>query len=157
MGVPLSDDPVIPTLVFHTTADSLENTALTGDVTFTKAAGTFTGESALSCSFEGGCLYSITGTGLASSLAGNDDNKVMVCGNECLLDLDASDVTTAKCAVPSLMTTYSASTFDMASSATLAGTWAGTGSSSELAKLNDGNNLDSYSDSSSPCSISLSA
>lgn len=55
------------------------------------------------------------------------------------------------------MTTYSADQFEMAEAANLSGTWTGTGSSSELAKLNDGNNLDDYSDGSAPCYYQISA
>lgn len=39
-GVPVTDSPVTLTLIFHTTTGSIENTALTGDVTVTKPVGT---------------------------------------------------------------------------------------------------------------------
>ena len=45
----------------------------------------------------------------------------------------------------------------MAEAANLSGTWTGSGSTSELAKLSDGNNLDDYSAGSSPCYYQISA
>lgn len=115
------------------------------------------GQSGLTCSFEGGCHYNIEATGLASTLAGNSDNSVTVCNQRCEIDLDASDADNAKCTLPALMTTYSAAQFEMAEAANISGTWTGSGSSSELAKLNDGKNLDDYSDSSTPCYYQISA
>lgn len=47
--------------------------------------------SGLSCSFQGGCSYSVTGTGLTSSLLNSEVNSIDVCGNPCLIDEDASD------------------------------------------------------------------
>ena len=47
----------------------------------------------LSCSFQGGCSYTITGTGLTSSLLNSDVNSIDVCGNPCVIDEDASDAT----------------------------------------------------------------
>ena len=55
------------------------------------------------------------------------------------------------------MTTYSADAFDMAEAASISGTWTGSGSTDELEKLNDGNNLDDYTDTSAPCHFQLSA
>jgi len=45
----------------------------------------------------------------------------------------------------------------MAEAASITGTYTGSGSSSELLKLNDGNNLDDYTDSNAPCYFILSA
>lgn len=58
-GVPTSDSPITPTLVFVTESSGTESTALTGSQTITNTAGSYTGETGLSCSFEGGCLYTI--------------------------------------------------------------------------------------------------
>ena len=55
------------------------------------------------------------------------------------------------------MTTFSASTYNMAEASNLAGIWTGSGSESELLKLMDGNNLDDYIDSTSPCYYQISA
>ena len=81
----------------------------------------------------------------------------MVCGNECVIDLEASDVSTAICTMPPVMTTFSAATFNMVEATVIPGTWEGTGSSAELAKLNDVDYLNDYEDSSTPCYFSLSA
>lgn len=78
-GVPTSDSPVTPTLVFVTESSGTESTALTGSQTITNTAGSYTGETGLSCSFEGGCLYTIQGAGLASTLSGDDANTIIVC------------------------------------------------------------------------------
>lgn len=157
-GVPASDAGTTPEIIFKRTVDSYdqENWAVMGDLTITNPMGTPTGNSAL-CSFEGGCHYEISANGLAGALAGDEDNKVMMCEQECVVDLDASTATTAKCIMPSLMTTYSAREFDMGSHAPLELTWTGTGSASELAKLSDGDNLDDYSDSTNPCNFEISA
>ena len=156
-GIPATDSEVTPTLVFVNTAAATEDTALTGSQTISNPLSVTGGQSGLSCSFAGGCYYNIEGTGLASTLSGNSENTVTVCNQLCEIDYEESDADNAKCILPQLMTTYSADTFDMAEAASLSGTWTGSGSSSELAKLNDGNNLDDYSDSSAPCYYQLSA
>ena len=55
------------------------------------------------------------------------------------------------------MTTFSAATYQMAEPQQISGSWTGSASSSELEKLSDGNNLDDYTDSSSPCYYQISA
>lgn len=156
-GVPVSDAAVTPTLVFVSNTGANEATALTGSQTVTNTAGSYTGQSGLSCSFAGGCLYNIEGTGLANTLSGDDANTIMFCDQECVLDLEASDADNAKCELPALITTFSAQTYDMAVAASISGTYTGSGSSSELLKLNDGLNLDDYNDSSNPCHFQLEA
>ena len=116
-----------------------------------------TGQTGLNCSFQGGCMYSVTGSGLANTLIGHDEDKITVCNRECVLDFDESSASITKCRLPSLMTTFSASTFNMAEASNLAGEWNGSGSDSELSKLMDGNNLGDYLDSTSPCYYQISA
>ena len=50
-GVPAANNPAVPTLVFHTTAGSLEDTALTGGATITKSVGRPTSKASQPCSF----------------------------------------------------------------------------------------------------------
>lgn len=158
-GVPATETGVEPEIIFKRTQNGYdeENWAVMGGNTITNPMGTPSGQSGLLCSFAGGCQYSISANGLAGALAGDDSNKVMMCEQECEVDLDASSATTAVCMLPSLMTTYSAREFDMGSHAPLDVTWTGTGSSSELTKLTDGNNLEDYSDTNNPCSFTISA
>jgi len=151
-GVPSSDAEVSPTVVFVRDSASTEDTALNASsLTVTNPLTVVGGQTGLTCSFAGGCHYNIEATGLASALAGDPDNTVTVCNRACEIDIEASDANNAKCTLPSLMTTFSASTFDMGEPANIAGTWTGTASSSQLSKLNDGDNLDDYSDSTVPC------
>ena len=157
-GVPITDTAVSPSIVFKTSTDGTENTAITGGITITNAAGTSVGETGLSCSFAGGCLYTITGTGLTSSLQGDDANTVTVCEQECVLDTTTSTISAAKCTLPALMTTYSAATFNMADSANISpAVWAGTGTAAELLKLSDGDFTDDFTSSTTPCYVSVSA
>ena len=116
-----------------------------------------TGQTSLTCSFQGGCIYSVKGAGLTNSLSIGDENKITLCDRECILDLDLSNASITKCKLPSLMTKFSASTYNMAEASNLAGIWNGSGSDTELLKLNDGNNLDDYSDSTSKCFYQMSA
>lgn len=156
-GVPATDTGVSPTVMFNTTAGSLSKTALTGGQTINNPMGTPSGQST-SCSFEGGCLYSILGTGLAAAMAGDEaNNKVTVCGSDCVLDIDNSDSSTARCKLPPVLTSFSAATFDMREAAVLTGNWGGTASSTEIAKLSDGNNLIDYTDTAVPCYFEIAA
>ena len=107
-GVPATDSEVTPTLVFVVAADDTEDTALTGGQTIINPLTVTGGQSGLTCSFEGGCYYSIGGTGLASTLAGNSDNSVTVCNQRCEIDIGESDADNAKCVLSKLMTTHSA-------------------------------------------------
>lgn len=100
----------------------------------------------------------MTGTGLATALQGTEANTITICENECVLDMDASDVDTARCTVPALATVYSKDTYNLVESAAISGTWSGSGSASELLKLTDGDNLNDYTDgTASGCYFSLSA
>lgn len=48
--------------------------------------------SGLSCSFQGGCSYTVTAAGLtASFLADSETNFLDVCGQNCVIDADNSD------------------------------------------------------------------
>lgn len=88
-----------------------------------------TGMSGLECSFQGGCKYEITSTGLAAAAASDLDVEILMCDQECVLDEDNSSVDTLVCSLSPLMTTYSAEEFSMAEATTLELTWTGTADS----------------------------
>ena len=105
---------------------------------------------ALSCSFQGGCPYSVTSAGLFATLQNSSDDSISVCGRTCEIDDDASDADQVTCKLPFLSTAYSASTYEIVTSDVIhAGTWTGTASDAELKKLTDGKNPDDYTDSTS--------
>jgi hypothetical protein len=67
----------------------------------------------LSCSFQGGCSYTVTANGLTSTISGDSSSYVDVCGRECVLDSTASTSTAATCTLPYVSTAYSASTYSI--------------------------------------------
>jgi hypothetical protein len=68
IGLPISGEQVAPLLIFRSTETLIEMTAInTGEAGLTNEAGEPT-SSALSCSFAGGCQYSVSGAGWNSSL-----------------------------------------------------------------------------------------
>lgn len=98
--------------------------------------------SGLSCSFQGGCSYTITSDGLTSTLTDSETNYVDVCGNNCVVDSDASNADQTTCTLPVVSTAYSASTFEIVKEGKLHdGTWTGTASDEQLAGLIDGLNM----------------
>lgn len=56
--------------------------------------------SGLSCSFQGGCSYTVTSDGLTSTLTDSETNYIDVCGNNCVIDTDASDADQTTCTLP---------------------------------------------------------
>lgn len=122
-GIPVSADEMTPTLVFIT--GDLESYAVSTE-TISNPVGAITGMSGLECSFQGGCKYEISSTGLAAAAASSKDVEILMCDQECVLDEDNSDVDTLVCTLSPLMTTYSADEFSMAEAATLDLTWTGT-------------------------------
>ena len=106
--------------------------------------------SGLSCSFQGGCPYTITAAGLTATFIGDETNSINVCGNPCTIDTDASDADQMTCNLPYVSTAYSADTFEIVTEGILHdGTWTGTASDEELAKLIDGKNMVDMNDSTS--------
>jgi len=68
----------------------------------------------LSCSFQGGCSYSVTASGLTSSLLNSSSaNQIDVCGNPCVINEAASDSTQTTCTLPLVSTAYSATTYEI--------------------------------------------
>ena len=100
--------------------------------------------SGLSCSFQGGCSYTVTSDGLTSTLADSEVDYIDVCGNPCAISVAESDASQLTCVLPYLSTAYSAENFKIVTEGALSGTWSGTGSSAELAKLADGNNKNDF-------------
>ena len=96
--------------------------------------------SGLSCSFAGGCSYEISGSGIASSLlSGNSNNKIDFCGQDCIVDVANSSVSTTVCSVPALPSLYSEENYKIERAGPLAnkGVWSGTTSEVQIAKLFD--------------------
>ena len=80
----------------------------------------------------------MSGNGIAGALQSNSNNSIMVCGNNCELDLNSSTGSEAACTLPPLATIYSANTFDLVKPKEIDVTWTGTGL--DLSKLTDGIN-----------------
>ena len=77
----------------------------------------------VTCSFAGGCQYSIVAQGLTSSLANTPQSSIEVCGNTCLFSADQSDSGQATCVLEPLVTKYSADAYKLVESDWLHGTW----------------------------------
>ena len=106
--------------------------------------------SGLSCSFQGGCPYTIKAAGLTASLKNSKTSRIDVCGNPCVVDAKASDASQTTCTLPYLATSYSAETFEIVTEGLIHdGTWTGTASAAELAKLIDGKNMADLQDTNS--------
>ena len=117
-------------------------------VTMENALSVTSSTSALTCSFQGGCPYTVTSAGLFATLKDSSADSISVCGRTCEIDDAASDADQVTCKLPFLSTAYSASTYEIVTSDVIhAGTWTGTASDDELKKLTDGKNPDDYTDS----------
>ena len=120
------------------------------DILITNALSVTDSTSGLSCSFQGGCSYSVTANGLFSTLEANESSYIDVCGNQCVLDSAASSASEAVCTLPYVSTTYSAAEYDIVKTGVLhEGIWTGTASDEELAKLIDNKNMIDMVDSTS--------
>ena len=85
---------------------------------------------------------------MTATINGSSNSYVEVCGRECVLDTDASTPEAAVCTLPYVSTAFSASEYDIVQSGILHdGTWTGTATEEELAKLIDGVNMIDMSDS----------
>ena len=94
----------------------------------------------------------VEGTGLTSSLLNSEVNSIDVCGNTCVVDESSSDNLQVTCTLPHIVTAYSASEYDIVVPGPLhSGTWTGTASDAELAKLIDGKNTVDMQDSTTDC------
>ena len=109
--------------------------------------------SGLTCSYQGGCPYTVTGAGLTASLLDSEENYIDVCGNRCEIDSTSSNADSATCKLPYVSTAYSASNFEIVTQGMIHdGTWTGTASDEELAKLIDQKNMiDMIDETSTDC------
>jgi len=109
-GIPLSDDALLPDLLFI--SDSTSEGHYAQNVhTLTNAISVSGGTSAtISCSYAGGCELSLAVNGLAGSII-DDQASVTVCGETCTIDESSSNHQTTYCKVPSLSTSYSISNY----------------------------------------------
>ena len=159
-GVPVSASGATPSIRFvpatsgrrrmlTTVSNSDEQLiAYSDSTTLTNALSVTASTASLSCSFQGGCPYTVTANGLTSTISGDSTSYIEVCGRECVLDTTASTSTAATCTLPYVSTAYSASEYSIVQSGTLHdGTWTGTASDEELAKLIDEVNMIDMTDS----------
>lgn len=106
----------------------------------------------LVCSFQGGCSYTVTYNGLATTINSDDTSYIEVCGHECVLDIGSSGPTEAVCLVPSVATAYSIAEFKIVEDDFLTDfTVSGTASESELDKLFDQDNTVDLIDADANC------
>ena len=100
-GVPISDSAAAPSVRFvpqsrrrrlMSLADAdLQLIAIPSDITVTNSLSVTDSTSGLSCSFQGGCSYTVTAAGLTASLSGSSTNQIDVCGNPCVINAAESD------------------------------------------------------------------
>ena len=122
-GVPIADTAASPSVRFVPTSNrrrlvaladaDLQLIALPSDITISNTLSVTDSTSGLSCSYQGGCSYSVTAAGLTASLTGNASNQIDVCGNPCVINNDLSDADQTTCTLPYVSTAYSASTYDI--------------------------------------------
>jgi hypothetical protein len=157
LGVPLAETEVAPSVVFRSTSnpDTDQLTAVNDSVTLSNPASTPT-STATSCSFAGGCSYTITGDGFYASMQ-NSANSISVCAVACEIDDDASSASEIVCTLPDLATTYSVTDYQIDASDIMELTWtSSSGDATEEAKLNDGEDDSDYTDASTECFFSTS-
>lgn len=109
-GLPVTDAPTVVTLTYIDDTTGNRFTALNTGAEVQEVLAVSSSVSGLTCSYGGGCEYSITGSGVAGSLL-QSDNHVKVCGKECILDETSSNGSGAVCVLPALPTSYSVANF----------------------------------------------
>jgi len=113
---------------------------------------------AVACSFAGGCILEIEAPGLSSVLKSlPNDNHVYACGKRCEYTEDGSSVQKAQCRVPPLSTIYSDLNFKISQEDNDLPVlkYSGTGSASELKKINDGDLTSPFSSNADTCTINF--
>lgn len=99
-GIPVGASAMVPTLKFvPSTGNALMVAYVTG-VSLTNALSVTASSSAVSCSFQGGCAYSVTANGLTSLLKSDPTSRIDVCGKTCTLIEADSNASTAVCTLP---------------------------------------------------------
>ncbi len=92
------------------------------NINFTNAATVTSLDTAVSCSYAGGCTIAITQGGLLANLASDPaKNNIRVCGQLCQLDAAASTASQVKCKLPALATTSSVDQFKIVQESYLMG------------------------------------
>ena len=123
-GVPVSTAGATPSIRFvpttggrrrmlTTVSNSDEQLIAYTDSTLTNALSVTASTDSLSCSFQGGCPYTVTANGLTSTITGDSTSYIEVCGRECVLDSTTSTSTAATCTLPYVSTAYSASEYSI--------------------------------------------
>ena len=168
-GIPVSDTADSPSVRFVPTETrirrrlmslvdaDLQLIAIASDVTVSNTLSVTDSTNGLSCSFQGGCSYSVSAVGLTASLIDSATNSIDVCGNPCVINAEESDADQLTCTLPYVSTAYSASNFEIVTQGILHdGTWTSTASDAELAKVIDGKNMiDMIDSTSSDCFIQI--
>lgn len=100
-GVPISDSESAPSVRFVPSSRrrrlmslsdaDLQLIALPQDITVTNTLSVTDSTSGLTCSFQGGCSYTVTAAGLTASLTDSATNQIDVCGNPCVINSAESD------------------------------------------------------------------
>ena len=101
-GIPISDVASAPSVRFVPTSGGrrrlmslvdadLQLIAIPSDVTVSNTLSVTDSTSGLSCSFQGGCSYTVTAAGLTSSLTVSETNQIDVCGNPCIINTAESN------------------------------------------------------------------
>lgn len=109
-GVPVSASATSPALYFNSTSSSdlLHYASIASTATLTNVMSLTQSSTAVSCSFAGGCLYSVSAPGLSSLLAGSSsENNITVCDNLCSYSDTDSTASIAQCKLPAMSTVYS--------------------------------------------------
>lgn len=108
-GVPPSQNATRPELYFEaTSSDERRYAAVAAAQPLTNLLAVSQTPATISCSFAGGCLYSVSAPGLASLLKNDSaQNQINICGSKCIYSDKLSDSAVAKCHVPKLGTAYS--------------------------------------------------
>lgn len=156
-GIPVTNSSNTDLFVKFNKTDSFEvywadTTNIAVENTLSVTAST----SSLSCSFNGGCKYEVTSTGLSSILASHpEDNYISVCDSKCEYSADDSTATKAVCKLPKLSTLYSNTNFEISTPRVglNSGRHFGSGSNPSLAF--NGRPDDTYKDSNVNCHVGM--
>jgi hypothetical protein len=110
-GLPPFTGSLSPQLQFQKT-DSSERHDASGTATVSNSLTISAKSTGMTCSFNGGCPFSVTANGLASLLAANPEkNYIEVCNKKCPYSSADSTTSDAKCLLPPISTIYSDQNF----------------------------------------------
>jgi hypothetical protein len=111
----------------------------------------------LKTSFAGGQVYKVESKGLASLMRDYPStHNITVCENPCVYSDADSSPTEAACILPSVPTAYSNQEFNLTKQTALrSGKYFGSSSTADPGVVFDGNNLNTYDESSSDCHVGM--